>query len=323
MDKIEKLTPEQEAMFPVYVKKWINIGTNTDRLDYEKTKRIVTGFRKLIELKEDVPLIIVNNPIEAWVVCCLIHDNSVKIDDAVEEMKAVFDGNPKHYKISRAELPYQTGSFFASVFSFYDYMFEELDIEVDKDLYAKYLAWQATSELGCIYPLDDVTVVCEKPLELHLNEDNKVHRDGGPAIVYSGLGDFKIYSLNGVEVPEYIAVTPAEDIDLEYYNTIKNADVRAEFVRKVGIESFLSKGNKIDSYENYNVNTHAWWHKSEYELWDMSSLFEGLEYAPFLKMMNQTTHIWHMEGVSPQCRTVEAALKERFGGKDFIIRDIA
>jgi hypothetical protein len=320
--KIEKLTPEQEAKFPEYIDKWIKVGTNTDRLDPDKTRKTIDGFRKLIGMEVDVPMFIVDNPIEAWV-CCALVEYGVKVDDVIAEMKEVFNGNPKEYEIPKASLPYQTGSLFVSTFSFYDYMLEELDIEVDAELYAKYKTWEATAQLGCIYPLESVTFVSQKPTEIHLNEENKLHRDGGPALTYAGLGDFKVYSLNGVTVPEYLAVTESEQIDLEYYNTLKNADIRAEFVRKLGIERFIEKGKVVDSYKNYDAESHAWWHKSEYELIDMESLFEGLDYAPFIKMLNQTTGIWHMEGVSPDCKTVGDALKERFGGRDFVIRDIA
>jgi galactitol-specific phosphotransferase system IIC component len=51
----------------------------------------------------------------------------------------------------------------------------------------------------------------------------------------------------------------------------------------------------------------------------MSKLFTSLEYAPYLKMLNPTTKVWHMEGVSPECKTVKDAIKERFGGRDMKI----
>lgn len=321
MSKIDKLTPEQEAKMPEYVEKWIGIGTNTDRLDPVSTKKTIDNFRGLIGRDVDVPLKIVNNPIEAWVMCCLVEQN-VPFDQLDEEMVSVFNGNPKRYDIPKASLPWQSGSFFASTFSFYDFMLEELKIDIGNELWAKYKIWESTSKLGCIYPLDNITIVSEKPTEIYLNENNVLHRDGGPALVYAGLGDFKLYNLNGVEVPEWLAVTDAEKININDYNSIENADVRAEFVRKVGIERFVEQGKIVDSYKNYDVAQHEWWHKSEYELVDMNVMFEGLDYAPFLKMVNQTTGIFHMEGVSPDCRTVGEALRERFGGKDFVIKEI-
>lgn len=321
MKKIDKLTEEQKAKFPEYVKKWIDIGVSTDRLNFEETEKIVNTFRKLIDKKE-APLVIVENPIEAWVCCCLV-EQGVKQDDLIKEMRSVFHGNPKKYVIPTAHLPYQAGSFFAAVFSFYDYILEELGLEIDKDLYVKYKQWEQTSKIGCIYPLDEITIVCEKPILIKLNENNVLHCDGGPALEYSGEGDFKIYALNGVMVPEYLAVTPSHKLDIKQYNKETNADVKAEFVRKVGIESFLEKGKMMDTYKNYSQQEHTWWHKSEYELWDMQCIFPSLKTAPFLKMRNPTTKIWHMEGVSPSCKTVEDALRERFGGRDMRIIDAA
>ena len=308
---------------PKYVDKWIAIGTSTEPLDPDRTQEIVNKFRGLIERKTDVPLIIVNNPIEAWVGCCL-SEQDVKPEDIVEGINEVLtNNNPKDYEIPQGFLPWASGSFFASTFSFYDYIFDVLGVRLEDELYEKYKIWQDTSEIGCVYPLEELTIVCEKPTEINLNEDRVLHKDGGAALTYAGHGDFKVYSLNGVTVPEWLAVTPAEEIELERYNEIENADIKAEFVRKVDIERFINKGKLIDTYEKYDKKQHDWWHKSEYELYDMAFLFDGLDTAPFLSMVNQTTKIFHLEGVSPQCQSLEAAVKERFGGRDFKIRDIA
>ena len=318
--KIESLTDAQKEQMPSYVDKWVKIGTNTDRLDFDHTAKIVDSFRSLIKM-QPAPLLIVDNPIEAWVACCL-SKAGVALDDIKGEMVGVFNGNPKKYTIPKAALPYQTGSFFASVFSFYDYMFECVGVEIDNKIWADYKRWEITSDIGIIYPLDDLSVVCEKPTAIHLNEARLLHRDGGPALTYAGLGDYVIYSLNGVTVPKYLAVTPAEQLDIALYHSEKNADVKAEFVRKVGIERFLDLGQLIDTYKNYSESEHAWWHKSEYELWDMQAIFDGLPSAPYLAMKNQTSKIFHLEGVSPACRTVEDALRERFGAA-YKIKDIA
>lgn len=321
--KIESLTEEQKARMPEYVNKWISKGINTGRLDPVKTKEIIDGYRSIINMPVDVPMMIVENPLEAWVMCNLFLNFNIPLDQLHAEMTEVFNGNPKKYEIPKAQLPWQSGSLFSSVFSFYDYVLSELPIEIDPEILRKYRIWEQTAELGPIYPLDNLTVVSQKPLTIHLNANNVLHKDGGPALEYSGMGNLKVYSLNGVRVPEYVAVTPEEQIDLDYYNQITNADVKAEFVRKVGIERFKEKGLILDSYKNYPKETHPFWHKSEYEVWEMESMFEGLSSAPFLSMVNQTTSIFHFEGVSPSCKTVGDAVKERFGGRNMQIVAIA
>ena len=311
MKIIESITPEQEALKPEYIKKWISIGTSTENVSDETTEEIVSKFRKLIDRKK-APLLIVNNPIEAWVVCCL-HEQNVPFDKLIETMHSVFKGN-REYTIPTASLPFNTVGLCGS-FSFYDYMINVLGVEIKKDLLKKYKVWEQTSNLWAIYPMENLSVVCKKPLEVHLNENNVLHKDGGAALVFGGEGDFKIFALNGVMVPEWLATTDSHKIDIDQYNKITNADVKAEFVRKVGIERFLEMGTKLDTYENYDQEDHTWWWNSEYELWDMKVLFPNLETAPFLKMRNPTTKIWHMEGVSPKCKPLVDALKERFGGR--------
>jgi hypothetical protein len=318
--KIEKLTPAQEALMPVYIDKWIKIGTDTNQVDEDTAKSIVRDFRELIKLTPEVPFMFAENPIEAWVLCCL-HEQSVPFEKLQETMKSVFAGN-RDYTIPKASLPFNDISL-CSTFSFYDYMINVVGVELPKDLEAKYYVWQRTSALWGIYPLETLTVVCKKPLEVHLNEEKVLHRDGGPALVFGGEGDFKVYALNGVSVPEYLVVTPSHQIDINLYNKEQNADVKAEFVRKVGIESFLKLGKKLDSFENYDQEENSWWWKSEYELWDMKKLFPSLESAPFLKMVNQTTKIFHMEGVPPECKDLKAAIKSRFGGREMRIVNVA
>lgn len=314
--RIDKLTPEQEAKMPEYVKKWIGVATSCEEVDDTTTAEIVKDFRELIKLNSDVPLLIVDNPIEAWVACCLF-EQEVPLENIREEMVNVFERKSK-YSIPQASLPYNT-TLLSYVFSFYDFMFNEVGVEIDEELMRKYQVWQRTSALWAIYPLENLTVVSRRPIETHINENNALHRDGGPALVFNGLGDFKIFALNGVRVPEYLAVQESHEIDIEKYTDETNADVKAEFIRKVGIERMLDKGKKIDTFEKYDQEDNPWWWKSEYELWDLQVLFPSLKSAPYLKMRNPTTGIWHVEGVSPKCKTLPDAIKERFGGRDMKI----
>jgi hypothetical protein len=39
-------------------------------------------------------------------------------------------------------------------------------------------------------------------------------------------------------------------------------------------------------------------------------------------MVNQTTSIFHFEGVSPDCQDLESAIKQRLGGRDMVIKEI-
>jgi hypothetical protein len=124
-------------------------------------------------------------------------------------------------------------------------------------------------------------------------------------------------------VPASLVITPAEELSLDFFKNEKNADVKAEFVRKYGVERMIDMGKTVDTYENYPDQTnYSWWWKSKYELINMGTLF-GIEYQPYLRMVNQTTDIWHLEAVSPACLTLKDAIKERFGGREMKIVAIA
>jgi hypothetical protein len=164
-------------------------------------------------------------------------------------------------------------------------------------------------------------LVSERPIRLNVNSRGQLHDEREKAIEYSDGWGF--YYLNGVSVPEVLVKTPSEKLSMEFFKNEKNADVKAEFVRKYGVERMIEMGKEIDSFENYSQTDNPWWYKSEYQLYDMKELFPGIEYQPYLKMRNQTTNIWHMEAVSPACRTLKDAIKERFGGREMKIVAIA
>ena len=293
------LTPEQKALLPAYRKKWLDIGLSTDRFTQEQAETIIHRYQREILGRKETPVEVYDDPIAAW--------KAVERAAGVDKMEFVY--------------PYQDGSFFASGFSCYDFFVNEKLVTLPDELLSKFEAARDTSKLGLIWPLDKVCIVCQKPTKISRNEKLQLHNETGKAVEYTDTWGF--YALNGVVVPEYLVITPAEELSMDFFKKEENADIKAEFVRKYGVERMLDLGKKVDSFENYDQEEHSWWWKSEYELWDMAVLFPGLDYQPFLKMRNQTTKIWHVEALSPNCRTLKDGLKERFGGKEMRIVSVA
>ena len=50
--------------------------------------------------------------------------------------------------------------------------------------------------------------------------------------------------------------------------------------------------------------------------------YKQVKYAPFLYMKNQTTGIYHLEGVHPNCKTLYDAIKMRYKDLSLPIYDI-
>ena len=323
---ITTLTPKNEIAMRHYVDKWINIGYDTGRLNVNETIKITNDYRKYILNLEKSPVIIFDNPLQCWVACHYVSEDDSLIND-IDSLRSKVDGffnlpKKERKKIVKSHTwPYQDGSYFASTFSFYDYMINELGVEIEPELLNKYYIWQETSKIGPIYPLEKITFVSQKAKFIKVNDEGQLHCDGDAAAHYAP--DFDIYSLFGVRVKKEYAVTPSHKLDIDTILSEKNADVRSVLIRKIGIERLLEYGRKIDTYENYDQEEHSWWWKSEYELWDMSELFQSIDYAPHLKMLNQTTGIWHVEAVSPACQNIQDALKERFGEEQYEIMKIS
>ena len=157
--------------------------------------------------------------------------------------------------------------------------------------------------------------------------------------MYYRYGNKEKFFFGMIEVPKWLYTTPAEELKSEDYFLLTNADVKAEFVKKIGIDRLIKLGTVVDSYENYPDN--EMWAKSEYKIIDMHEIIpprqildrfgisrgteKPFEYAPFLYMKNQTTGEYHLEGLHPRCKTLYDAIKMRYNGlniKDYDIKDI-
>lgn len=288
---INRLTPEQEIYLKDFYQKNLEIGRSITPIDHAKAEEIITQIYAKNNFSKP-KFHYFRSPMEL-----VTEHPEVKLDN-------YFGG--------------QQWIYWKAFYTFCEKIGATYDSR-NSELLALWM--QEAQNLHWWFPYEDDCAIIERPIKLHVNEGGFLHCENDKAIEYSdGWGH---YYLSGIKVPEYLVMTPSEDLDIKFFLNEQNADVKAEFVRKFGVERMIDLGKKIDSYEKYDPKKYKWWHKSQYELWDMHSLFPGLDYQPFVKMLNQTTGIWHMEAVSPNCMTLADALKERFGGREMRIIAIA
>lgn len=295
--KINKLTEAQKAKIPDYVKEWTEKGLTTVRRTQQEAETAFEAFqRHVLQIERTAPVVLLDSPKQCWAKVCEV--TGLKNKDFV--------------------YPYFDCQFWAGWFSFYEFMRKELGIEYKNAV--QYKSFVDCHGFGMVWPLETLCVVCQPPTVLKTNARG-LHCEDGPAISYNG--DNEGWFLNGVKVSKELVMTPSENLSIDMFTHEKNADVKAEFVRKYGIERMVDLGTLVDSYQNYDQEEQPWWWKSEYTLIDMHSVFTDIPYQPYLKMRNQTTGIWHMEACSPSVRTLAQAIQERFGGRDMKIVAIA
>ena len=317
MEQITELTAEQERNLEVFYNTKLGVGRSCVPIVHEKVEAIITKFYSRIG-KSTPKFLYFASPM-----ACILAAEAMENDKDYTNIK-VDDINTVKVDPKVVEMMLSNrfgGQQWISWSSFYSFL-ESIGVKYtpeDSELLGEWV--NEGENLHWWFPFDEVVFVSERPIRLTVNETGNLHNETTMAIEYTdGWG---MYCLNGITVPKYLVVTPSEDLTIEFFKNEKNADVKAEFVRKFGVERMLELGKKIDTYENYDQEEQSWWWKSEYELWDMTGIFVGLEYQPYLKMKNQTTGIWHVEAVSPACRTLKDAIKERFGGRELKIVDIA
>lgn len=87
-----------------------------------------------------------------------------------------------------------------------------------------------------LYYNRNVVHVSQYPTVLHINENDQLHCDDGPALMYEdGLG---IYSLNGVDVDEQIVMRP-ETQTIDQIRNETNEEVRVHRMERYGYEKYL------------------------------------------------------------------------------------
>ena len=161
-------------------------------------------------------------------------------------------------------------------------------------------------------PRGNIAICSEKPIKCEFDQDRRLHSTTGRAVEYAD--GFGLYSIHGVHFDEALWTKVLSDsITIKEILAIQNADQRAIALGiqgSEGLAKIANKGRLVDTHLKY---ADAWFTKSEYELIDMSPVIEGTEYAPYLKMKNQTTGVYHLEGVSPECGNLIEAMTWRTG----------
>jgi len=102
-------------------------------------------------------------------------------------------------------------------------------------------------------------------------------------------------------MPAKYVLASSHDLDPIDIMREENVDIRRELIRKVGIETMLKALphevlDKRDDYELLRID------------------FPGLvEDARYLKMLNPSIGVWHLEGADRACKTVQEAINWRAG----------
>jgi hypothetical protein len=222
---ITSLTEEQIALFPSYRDKWVNIGMNTDPLDLEKAKIAARLCYEKVGLVCPETFYVADSPVHALEVIQGIYPEATKSE--------IFES-------------FMHGNHEAGWLSYYDYMLNVLDIKECEIIQG---LLDLSQHCGWWSAFEDCVVFQHRPVEIHLDQQNRIHNDNGPCIRYRD--NFSIWAIDGHIVTEQIVMSP-ETLTVDQINKETNADIRSIMLDRYGWINYIknSGAKLIDSRKN-------------------------------------------------------------------------
>lgn len=282
---ITKLTPQQQRQLKIHRQKWFEIGVSTEPANWARAEEAISKMYKTVD-KKPPRFVRTASPLEAT--------------KLINELKA------RDSRKSLNKLEYVSTWLWGQIDSYWIafYLFcRDIGVSYKPEDNEKLDLWADIAQsANWFYAYENVCFICDRPAEIHMNSDEKLHKDGGPAVKFRD--GWSIWRLNDVVVSQEIAETPADQLDPQMVLREENAEVRRELVRKIGIERLMEKLptqllDQMDDYSLLNVD-----------------LGDG-RMRPYLKMRNPSIDTFHLEGVDPKCTTVKQALAWRNGTKTY------
>ena len=214
VDRVDSLTPEQEAMIPVYTEKYISLGLSTKKLPQDKT-HLNDLISKVYENGGRTPpkfILYSRSPLESvrmyrYIETLAILGDSRDVPDVstdfvlnpgweqelAEKVKLLTpDQKEELNSITRTAIDnFCYGSHDAGWVAFYDYFREVCRL---KGLERIEPIKALVGEVGWYIPGNNICFVAQNPVEIHI-QDGKLHNDKGAAVQYED--GFSVYAVNG------------------------------------------------------------------------------------------------------------------------------
>lgn len=201
------------------------------------------------------------------------------------------------------------GQFLAHRYAFCDFVLKHFDLGFSDIFKEEYNMCRdaLTGISGRIFTFDNFCIISRRPKLLKTNSDGQLHSDDSPCVEYHD--GIKIYRMNGILIPENFIKKSPDEINVESVLSITNVDVRREVIRKVGLERLIKGRKPIHKSNHEELSSYA-----------LHRIIIRGNRAVFLEMKNPSTGDIHVEGVHPDCNTVEGALawRNNIKGENYI-----
>lgn len=249
--KVTELTKDQIDKFPEYVKKWVDIGLNTDECDVENAIKTIKEAYKIGGIEPPKFFIgPVNSPYEGALAEKILNefaDEKLNFKDGDELNKMVLDEIEKRAgKIENVNLWNQVFGNSEYWISYIDYFQNEVPEVTGLDIVNPLK--ELCNYIGMWTPLKDVAILQHRPKKIFRDEQNRLHNLNGYAIEYRGSCPFSsLYRIHGVAVTKKII---DRDFDAKDIENESNVEVRRIMIDLYGQERFLTETNTVEVHRD-------------------------------------------------------------------------
>ena len=94
--------------------------------------------------------------------------------------------------------------------------------------------YSTSNECGWVFRLnfDRVCLICDRPIKLSLDDENRLHAEGEPAIQFAD--GYTLYSYHGVSLPKKYGQLPSTQWQSRWLLEEKNVEVRQVLIQQIG-----------------------------------------------------------------------------------------
>jgi hypothetical protein len=110
-----------------------------------------------------------------------------------------------------------------------------------------------TKYCGWILPLEKVAIVCERPIKLSFDSENRLHAEGEPAIVFAD--GYSFYSYHGVTLPEEYGELHPSEWQAQWLLEEDNAELRRVLIQAIGYDRICQElqAIELDVWQEYTL----------------------------------------------------------------------
>lgn len=161
--------------------------------------------------------------------------------------------------------------------------------------------WETAKHCGMWCAYKDIAIVTPKPSVIALDNENRLHAEGKPSVVYEG---FHIYAYHGVRLPEKYGKIHPSKWQPKWLLEEDNAELRRVLIQGIGYDRICQELNavELDAWQNYFL----------------LGIEENVDVEPIylLKMICPSTGYIHMLRVPPDVNSAREAIRWVNGGID-------